>query len=90
MDQQIVTIVCGCVIALSLFASYLKHRMKKDDSSESRAQSVSQVFDETCAYFGIDTAEGDGVSRALDLAPLQMISTMTAPAKKRRRGSARR
>lgn len=91
MDQQVIAIICCAFVVASIFASYLKYRKKGADASEKQTQSVDEVMGEAFAYFGVETKGGKGVSHALDLAPVEMLSGLTTkPGHKTRGGRAKR
>lgn len=81
MDQSIVTFVLLGVLAVSLAASYVRHRGKESDAPGS-AVNVKQTMAETRELLGLaPKGERGGLSDAFDLAPMQMLSDASASAK---------
>ena len=76
MDQALVTALCGAILAGAIFLSHLR-RKKNGEQNEPSRPTVKETMREVSEYFGIETQSRDSVSKALDLAPLQMASTLT-------------
>ena len=76
MDQALVTALCGAILAGAIFLSHLR-RKKNGEQNEPSRPTVKETMREVSEYFGIETQPRDSVSKALDLAPLQMASTLT-------------
>lgn len=92
MDQALITALCGAILVGAIFLSYLRWK-KNGDQGESPKPTVKETMREVSEYFGINAQPRDSVSKALDLAPLQMASTLTKQSKpshieksKKRRG----
>lgn len=87
MDQQVIALICLCIVVASLIASYVKHRRKGVEAAEEHEQSIQGVMDEAFSYFGVEPSKGDSVTRTLDLAPFELAGGMvTRRSRKARSG----
>ena len=80
MDQALITALCGAILIGAIFLSYLRWK-KNGEQSEPSKPTVKETVREVSEYFGIDAQPRDSVSKALDLAPLQMASALTKQGK---------
>ena len=91
MDQQIIAIICCGFVVVSVFASYLKYRKNGASAAEKQTQSVDEVMNEAFSYFGVEAKSEAGLSRTLDLAPVEMASGLLPKAgRKTKSGKTRR
>ena len=77
MNSATITIVCGLILAASLVASYINYKKRGEDKTQTSKQSVSEIIQETSEYFGFKNQSNNEISKAFDLAPLQMASSLT-------------
>ncbi len=90
MEQNTLTFVLLGVLAISLAASYVRHRKGEDESSEP-AVNIKQTITETRELLGLAPArERGGLADAFDLAPVQMLGDVSAPAKCRAKACSKR
>ena len=90
MDQNTLTFVLLGVLAISLAASYVRHRKGGDDAS-APAVNVKQTITETRELLGLaPKEERGGLADAFDLAPMQMLSDASASAKRGSKAPAKR
>ena len=92
MDQTVITLICGLVLAAAIAGSYVRYK-KNGIQDEAPTPTVKETMREVSEYFGVNTQSQSNLSNALDLAPMQMASaitnqansTQTKKSKKRRR-----
>lgn len=76
MDQAFITAVCGIALAGVIFLSYMRQKRNGEQDSPSKP-TIKETMHEISEYFGVNAQPSDSVSRAFDLAPLHMASSLT-------------
>lgn len=85
MDQQIVTYAVGLAVVIVLGISYLRFKRHEGESEQESSASIRQTMAETQEYFDMSPqGEDDRFARAFDLMPVKMLSSVFAPADKKR------
>lgn len=84
MDQQIATIICAAILSIALIASYIHCKRDQNEIDAQAHPSIKETIAEASGYFGTDAdAAKGGITEALDLLPVQMLSNMAGSNVKR-------